>query len=230
MMITRLTVAAVLGMAVASVAHANRPLNTDTADTIAPQRCQFEPYAFDNRSSGVPTERGSVWQLNCGVSGSTQLGTAYARSNADSETAQAVAFGGKTNFVELKDGQTGMAVGYGLNVAKAGSSSWAHDASFAYLIATRELVPGLLGHVNLGWSHSRSARQNSTTWAAAFEWSVAQRVVLSAETYGNDHERPWLGTGLWWGLRENFSVNLSLGVQNANPRVRQATAGFNFEF
>jgi len=223
--------ACVLGLAaMATSAQANRPLNTDTADTIPEHRCQFEPYAVSERSSGSPSAHGLVLQLNCGVTAHTQLGIAWSHDAAGDESQRTLAVGGKTNLIELKDDQTGVAVNYGATAAAPSGASLSGDLVFATLIVTRQFTPNLLGHVNLGTSHSRAARQQSTTWAAAFEWTVVPRVVLSGETYGDDHARPWVGAGLWFGWRENFSVNLSVGAQTSNPRVRQATAGFNFEF
>ena len=230
-MSSMLRTACVLGLvAIATSAQANRPLNTDTADTIPEHRCQFEPYAAINRSSGAPSERLWLLQLNCGVTPHTQLGIVWSHEAAGDESQRTLAVGGKTNFIELKDDQTGVAVNYGATAAAPNGASLSGDLVFATLIATRQLTPSLLGHVNLGTSHSRASRQQSTNWAAAFEWTVAPRVVLSGETYGDDHARPWVGAGLWFGWRENFSVNVSVGAQTSNPRVRQATAGFNFEF
>ena len=40
---------------------ANRPLNTDTADTITQGRCQFEPYVVSTRSSGVASQRATYY-------------------------------------------------------------------------------------------------------------------------------------------------------------------------
>ncbi|TMH12687.1 MAG: hypothetical protein E6H65_05630 [Betaproteobacteria bacterium] len=222
--------AALLFACVVDTAHANRPLNTDTADTIPQHVCQFEPYAVSTRMSGAPSLRDTILQLNCGVSSSTQLGLAATRSSSAGQHDDNLRLSGKTNVVGLKDDQTGIAVGYGIDASKPAGGSWAHDDSFVYLIATRQLRPDLLGHVNLGGSRSRSARQYSTTWAAALEWSLAPRWVWSAETYGDDRSGPWWGTGLWWGVREHFSVNVSFGVQRATPRAHQASAGFNLEF
>jgi hypothetical protein len=222
--------AAMAGMTLAAAAHANRPLNTDTADTIANHRCQFEPYAGDTRSSGSPTVHAMVLQLNCGVRDDTQLGVAYGRASGDGSTAETVAAAGKTNFVAIKDDQTGVAVAYGFGAARSDASGWKSEAAWATLIATRTLREDLLLHANLGWTRSRSARQDSTTWAMALEWTASPRLTLSAETYGDDRGKPWVACGIWSPLSARFSVNASLGLQTSNPRVRQVTAGFNFEF
>jgi hypothetical protein len=219
-----------LAVVVALPVHANRPLTTDTADTIPNHRCQFEPFGSSVRSSGAPTLRGSVWQLNCGVRDDTQLGVAYSRASAGGFRAESFSAAGKTNLVELKDGQTGIAVAYGIGAARDDTQRWKHEATWLYGIATRSLREGLLVHANLGWARSQSARQDSTTWGLALEWTAAPKLTLSAETYGDDRGKPWLGGGVWVPLTEQFSVNASYGVQASNPRVRQFTAGFNFEF
>jgi hypothetical protein len=222
--------AALLCVGVAGAAQANRPLNTDTADVIQQGRCQFEPYVANTRSSGTPSLRSSILQLNCGVPHDTQLGVAYGRSSSAGRSDEAVSVAGKTNLVELKAGQTGIALAYGLGAAKDDSSGWKHEASWAYLIATRSLREDLLAHANLGGSRSQSARRDSTTWALALEWAAAPQFDLSAEAYGDDRTKPWLATGMHWVIKDNFSVNASFGMQAEHPRVRQLTAGFNFEF
>jgi hypothetical protein len=155
---------------------------------------------------------------------------AYTHAASDDEQTQLVSLGGKTQLIPLQDARTGVSLGYGVNAAKVAGARWSHELATVYLIATREIAPGLLVHANLGTAHSRSARQQSTTWAAAFEWSAWPRVVWSGETYGDDRSPPWIGTGLWWGAGANFSLNVSLGVQRSEPRTRQVTAGFNIEF
>ncbi|HEX6706726.1 MAG TPA: hypothetical protein VF169_18350 [Albitalea sp.] len=221
---------ALLLAGIAGSSWANRPLNTDTADTIAHHRCQFEPFVAVDRAQGMSAQHTSTLQLNCGVSGSTQLGVAYSRRTSDEGREEVLGLGGKTNLVELADDRTGVAVNYTIAAARDSESGWRHETTAATLIATRQLRPDLLGHLNLGWSRSRADAQDSTTWAAALEWSLTPRVVLSAEAYGTDRTRAWLGAGVWCAIHDRFSVNVSHGVQRASPRVRQTTAGFNFEF
>ncbi len=226
----RLWTAAVLAATAASAAHANRPLTTDTADTISHHRCQFEPYVASVRSSGSPTLQATTLQLNCGVRADTQLGVAYGYATATGLYGEFLSAAGKTNLIELKDGQTGVAVAYGLAATKDSTHGWQRENSWAYLIATRTLREGLLAHANLGWTRVQWSRQDSTTWALALEWTASPKITLSAETYGDDRGKPWVGGGIWSPLSQQFSVNASFGVNTANPRVRQITAGFNFEF
>lgn len=211
-------------------AWANRPLVTDTADTIPDGRCQFEPYAGGTRIGGSPSERFWVLQLNCGVAAHTQLGANASRAWSDDGSEQAIGIGGKSALIPLKDGATGIAVNYGLSGQKQRGASWRAEGASASLIATREIAEGWLLHANLGWARSRSAHQSSTTWAAATEYTLAPGIVLSGELYGDDRSRPWTAAGVLWQLREGLSVNASYGVQHDNPRMRQWTAGFLIEF
>jgi hypothetical protein len=221
--------AASLGIG-AGAAWANRPLVTDTADTIPDGRCQFEPYAGRTRSDGA-SERFWVLQVNCGVTVHTQLGASATRAWSDDDSEQGAAIAGKSALIELKDGQTGIAVNYSLSAIKPRGDSWRGEGASASLIATREIAEGWLVHANLGWVRSRSAHQNSTTYAAATEYTVVPGIVLSAELYGDDRaSRPWLGAGVLWQIREGLTVNASYAVQRSDPRLRQITAGFLIEF
>jgi len=226
----RRALAASLGIMALSPVHANRPLTTDTADTIPVKRCQLEPYVASTRVSGSPTQRATILQLNCGVRDDTQIGMVYSHESAGGARSDLIAAAGKTYLIELKDGQTGVAVNYGLSALKLGGGSWEHEGTWLTLIASRRLSEALLGHANLGWSRSQTAKQHSTTWGLALEWAVAPKLTLSAEAYGDDRERPWVGVGLWSPITDQFSVNVSVGAQSSNPRIRQVTAGFNFEF
>ncbi len=211
-------------------AWANRPLTTDTADTIGHGVCQFEPYAGRNASSGSPDEHFWTLQLNCGVTDHTQLGASAGRAWAAGAADQALAVAGKTALVTLKDGQTGFAVAYGLSASRPSGASWSGEGVFVNGIASRELREGLLVHGNVGWSHSRSAGQSSTTYAIATEYTSTPRLVLSAELYGDDRGSPWVGAGVWFSVADKLSVNASYGVQTSSPRVRQLTLGFLVEF
>jgi hypothetical protein len=215
----------------AGTVHANRPLVTDTADTIPDRRCQFEPYAGRTRSDGAPGERFWVLQVNCGAAAHTQLGASATRAWSDDDSEQGLAIGGKSALIALGSGQTGIAVNYGLSASRPRGASWRGEGAGASLIATRELAEGWLVHANLGWARSRSAHQSSTTYAAATEVTAVPGIVLSAELYGDDRSsRPWLGAGVLWQIREGLTVNASYAVQRSDARVRQFTAGFLIEF
>jgi hypothetical protein len=210
-------------------AQANRPLVTDTADTVSEGRCQFEPYAGRDRSGGS-SERFGVLQLNCGVTAGMQLGASAARDASGDDVAHTLAASGKTNLVALEAGRTGIALGYGASAERRRGRGWSGEGAFVYAIASREAAEGWLLHANLGSSYSRSARQASTTWALATEYAAARAIVLSAELYGDDRTRAWAGVGALWQIHPRFSVNASYAEQNTSPRTRQWTAGFLIEF
>jgi hypothetical protein len=223
------TAAACAALTVTGV-QANRPLNTDTADVIERGQCQFEPFAGANHSSATATQRFEVLQLNCGVPRQTQLGVAFARASAAGASSDIATLAGKTNWIELRDAQTGVGLAYGLAWARAPGNARAFDTTVVNLIASREIGPSLLVHANLGTLHSRLAGLQSTTWGLATEWSISAAVTLSGEAFGDDRSRPWVSTGAHWTLGERLSVNASFGVETEKPRVRQFSVGFNFQF
>jgi len=147
--------------------QANRPLNTDTADVIERGQCQFEPYAGANHARADPTQRFEILQLNCGIPRQTQLGAAFGRTSAAGASSDTATLAGKTNWIEPSAAQTGVALAYGLAWARATGSARALDTSFVNLIASREIVPRLTVHANLGTLHSRFAGLQSTTWGLA---------------------------------------------------------------
>jgi hypothetical protein len=226
----RLAAATCGALTVGTAAHANRPLNTDTADTIEAGQCQFEPYAGTNRASGSPAEDFTVLQLNCGVPRETQLGVALARAAAAGASSEGLVVGGKTSWGDPSSAPLGLAIGYGLGWTRDDGAPWARDTASINLIVSHQAAAGLLVHANLGTQHSRLARQSSTTWAVATEWSVGASTTLSAEAYGDDRSRPWVSTGAVWSPADRVTLNLSFGSQTSTPRVRQFTAGFNLQF
>jgi hypothetical protein len=213
-----------------NAAQGARPLNTDDAGVLATGQCQFEPYAGTNRASGQAARRFAIVQFNCAVPRQTQIGATFGRLLDASAATDAATLSGKTNWVELKDEQTGVALAYGLAWNRAPGSAWTFDMSFVTLIASRQVAPRLLLHANLGTLHSRLAGLRSTTFGLAAEWAATETVTLSAETYGDDRSQPWASGGALWKLSERFSVNGSLGVQGQRPRVRQLSAGLNLLF
>jgi hypothetical protein len=136
--------------------------------------------------------------------------------------------GAKTTLVEPADGRLGFRVAYGVGLSKSGSGSFEHDGSSVIGLLTRALGDGLLGHVNLGWSHSRLERASSTVWSLGME--TGGDLVWAADLFGDDRSRPWASAGLGWSVLERFSVNAAYAVQFENPRVRQFSLGLKIGF
>jgi hypothetical protein len=211
-------------------AAANRPLNTETADIVPRGEVQFETFAARERSTGSPNATTWTVQAGIGVGLSTQINLGHARSRSAGETASSLALGGKTSLIDLGETSPGLALAYGIDRVRLPGMSWQSDTRFVSLAGTLPVGDALLLHANLGSSHSSIDRSRSTTWGLGAEWSLPRRLVLFAEAFGDDRDKPVLGAGLLWKLSDRFSLNMSYGVATERPRVRQWTAGLEFDF
>ena len=218
---------ALAAAALASAAVAG-PRVTETADALARGDCELEAAASRESSSGTPAVRGLEAIIGCGVGGDTQLGLGWARATAAGLHADGVALLGKTTLVAPDAGRTGWAVAYSLLAVKAPGDSFKSEELSVSAVATRELLPGWLGHANLGFSHSRSGKQNSTVWSLGVE--STDDLALAADVYGDDRGKPWVSAGVGYTLGGGVSASLSYALQLDRPRVRGVTLGAKLAF
>lgn len=222
--------AALLCLAACGAAHAGRPLATEDADVLDRGECEAEGFVARQTVTGSAAVDGTALQVGCGVGWNSQAALGYARERSAGARTSAWGLSGKTAIVERADDTTGITLAWGLGAQREPGGSMKHESSFLTLVATREWAGGWLTHANLGWTRSESASANSTTWNLAVEKPVGNGVDLMAEVYGDDREKPWLGTGVRWAATERFSVNASWSVQNASPRPKLWTLGFKLAF
>lgn len=211
-------------------ASANRPLNTETADIVPRGEVQFETFAARERSTGSPGATTWMAQAGIGVGFSTQINLGHARSRSAGETASLLVLGGKTSLIDLGETSPGLALAYGIDRVRLPGMSWQSDTRFVSLAGTLPVGDALLLHANLGSSRSAIDQRHSTTWGLGAEWSLPMRLVLIAEVFGDDHDKPVLGAGLLWKLTDRFSLNTSYGVATERPRIKQWTVGLEFDF
>jgi hypothetical protein len=224
-------IAALLCLAAAAgSAQAGRPLATEDADVLERGECELEGFAARQTVTGAAATDGTALQAGCGIGWNSQAALGYARERSGGASTSAWSLSGKTAIVERAEGSTGITLAWGLGTLREPGGSMKHESSFLTLVATREWAGGWLTHANLGWTRSESASASSTTWNLAVEKPVGGGVDLMAEVYGDDREKPWLGTGVRWSVTERFSVNASWSVQNESPRPKLWTLGFKLAF
>lgn len=222
--------AALLCLAALDPAIAGRPLATEDADVLERGECEAEGFVARQTATGTAASEGIALQAGCGIGWNSQAALGYARDRSAGASTSAWGLSGKTAIVERADGSTGITLAWGLGTLREPGGSMKHESSFLALVATREWAGGWLTHANLGWTRSESASANTTTWNLAVEKPVGNGVDLMAEVYGDDREKPWLGTGVRWSVTERFSVNASWSVQNTSPRPKLWTLGFKLAF
>ncbi|MDP2035168.1 MAG: hypothetical protein Q8K29_17325 [Polaromonas sp.] len=212
----------------AGPALAGAPLVTETADSLALGDCELEAAVTRERSSGLPTLRSSNVILGCGVGAESQAALVHTQTRFDGSREQALRLSGKTTFAAPEPGRAGWGVAYAVESVKLPGGSWRSEAFDLVGLYTRELAPGLLVHANLGHSHSRSARQDSTLWSLGIE--RIDTLTLAADVFGDDRDRPGVSAGVGYGIGRGFSVNATLAWQFSEPRMRGVNLGAKLEF
>jgi hypothetical protein len=208
-------------------AQAGRPSVAENADVIERGSCEVEGVVASNRSSGNPTVRETTAIFTCAVGFDTQPALTYSRASGGGAKEDSLLLGAKTMLRAPGDGRAGFGVVYGIGGLKAAGETWKREEAGITGLMTLELGKGLLGHANLGWSHSRSARQNTTTWALGLE--APGETVFAADVFGTDRERPGasVGVGRTFG---SVLLNAAYLVQFESPRVRQISLGAKLTF
>jgi hypothetical protein len=127
-----------------------------------------------------------------------------------------------------QDGRTGWGVAYSVGAVKAPGLKVEIDEIRIIGLASRELSPGLLGHANLGWSHSRIDKLSTTQWSLGVETTADLNVA--ADIFGDDRGRPSFSAGVGYVFGGGFSANLSYALQFDNPRVKAVGIGAKLVF
>lgn len=225
--LTAVPVGALLLSLCSTPAWADRPLVSETADVIGVGQCQIETGLVRLSASGMASATAADVAGSCGIAGQSQLGISLGRARQGGVTDWSLGLGGKTTLRMPADGAIGYAVAYGITSDKLEGMGWRHGSSRVFGVATKELMQGLLGHLNLGWLRTESDRLNSTTWSLGMEGDGPLR--WAADVFGDDRARPWLSAGVVLPIADRISANLAYAQQFERPRVRQWTLGFKLE-
>jgi len=219
--------AAITALALYSaLACAGRPLVSETADVIGAGGCELETNVAHQVEPNHPKASMAEAQFACGLRGHSQLGLLFGSTRSAEGTDRLLALVGKTNLVEPAEGRTGFALAYSIWTGQDAGEIWRHAGSRLYGIASHELAPQLLGHLNLGWL--RSQHRDHTTWSLGIQREGA--LGWAVDLFGDDRSRPWLSGGLIASPVDKFSVNLSLAQQIARAPARLWTIGAKIEF
>lgn len=209
-------------------AQADRPLVSETADVIDREACQVEAAAGTSRARGATKVREWSGIITCGVAFDTQPALTYERASAAGEKEERVVLGAKTTLQMPGQGRTGYGVAYSVGGVKVGGDSLRREELNVAGLVTLELAPRLLGHFNLGWSRSRTLRQDTTVWSLGIE--TVGDVAFAADTFGDDRGRPAVSAGAGWALGKGLSVNAAYAVRFESPRVNQLSVGAKIVF
>lgn len=202
-------------MGVPAASHAARPMVTDDARIVDPGACQLEAWQRVNHGS---RER---WVFPaCNPTGNLEI-TLGGNDLPDANGGRASDYvlQGKTIFRPLQTNGYGfgLAAGAYFHGDPAPDQGQLKTAYFYVPISKSFLDDRLVVHVNVGAQNDHDAGNHPWTWGVGAEFAVTSRVVLIAESYGDDHARPYFQGGLrLWLIPNHFQVDTTLGAQSGD--------------
>lgn len=199
-------------LAAAAPAMAARPFMTDDARLTTEGSCQLESW------SRHYSDRQELWALPaCNPGGNFELTAGLGRFTSHGQPgSHDQVLQGKTLFRPLRtdDWGWGLAVG---RVWHPGRQPGPNNLGSSYLylpLSVSTLNDRVVLHANLGWSRDSQTRSQSTTWGGGVEYWAHSRLMLIAEAFGDDRQKPFVQTGVRWSVLPGlFQVDATRGTQ-----------------
>jgi hypothetical protein len=205
-----------------SPAHAERPMVTDDAGTLALHGKKLE-FGWGREGS----VRGIEIEAGYGVLEGLEVALAAARARADGGV-RAHAVGLALKWVPLQPEQ-GLAAGLRLDIGRErGGGESAREVALTGLLSWRFANEVAL-HANLGQRHVRAGgvSNRSTTWAGSVDLPLAEHWQLAAEAFGERGTRPGRQIGLRYEIDEGLKLTAAIGRADG---ARLASLGLAWEF
>lgn len=201
-----------------NTAYAARPFMTDDARLTTEGSCQLESWVRRYK------DKSEVWALPaCNPTGNFEVtagGGHFPTSGMPSSNDYVIQ--GKGLFRPLTTNDWG----WGLAVGRVNHPSSIYGPnnlgnSYAYIpLSISRLDDKLVFHMNLGISHDTQSATNISTWGVGAEYWAHPRVMVIAETYGDNRQNPLTQTGLRFSIVPGlFQVDMTRGVQPGNSSV-----------
>ena len=199
----------------ASSAHAEAPMNTDDAGTLDKGGMKVEGvWSKDDKTTGG--------ELLFGFSPIDTLELEVAASQADDDTTspasrlRGAAFGAK--WVPYRN-DAGWSLGGRFDFGHTRIHDRVADEKSterAYAVtglASWRRQNGQVLHVNLGAAQveAQGSRDTVGTWSIGYEFPLADKLQLTAETFGEEHSRPDKAIGLRYEVLDGVKVSGAVG-------------------
>jgi hypothetical protein len=210
---------------VALPALAARPLVTEDASILDDKACQLEAWLD---SAHAATQGWLVPACNFGGHIEWQVG--FARTHAAGESRFSDAYAQAKSARKIGEGP--WSVGGVLGVTRRGLDArvrrW--DNPYWLAIGTGEFG-AITAHANVGWSHDRETGRDVTPWGIAFEHATLPRLILLAEAFSVNRERPFLRAGIRHAaIAERLDLDLSVVARAGGGRSdRLVSVGFLYQ-
>jgi hypothetical protein len=217
-----------LVLLIATNAFAARPFVTDDARLTTAGSCQLETWVRHYDSSN------EFWALPaCNFTGNLELTVGGARTktisgiDTDDYVLQA-----KTLFRELTTNDYGF--GFALGTISHPSTFAGPNLmgnTYAYIpFSFSTLNDRFIYHTNVGWLRDKLTLENRMTYGIGAEIRSTDRLLLIAETYGDNKASPYLQAGGRYSVIPNlFQIDTTVGQQfNGVSSTRWISFGLRF--
>jgi hypothetical protein len=191
---------------------AARPFVTDDARLTNADSCQLESWSRTYKNNH------EFWVLPaCNLTGNFEItaGTGSA-THSGQATTQDFIVQGKTLFREL----TPNGWGWGLAVGKVNHPDIAPGPNllgntYAYIpfsVSTHD--DKVIFHTNVGWLKDKATQENRATWGLGAEMQAMSRVLLIAESFGDNKNKPYWQVDARYAVVPNlFQIDTTVGRQ-----------------
>ena len=224
-------ITSVLLAAVTTVAMAGRPLATDDAAVADTGSCQVE--AWHERQTG---ERATVVAPACGIAEHWELGGDITRSRSSGDRATGVGLASKWvpegGRFDTALGPLTLGAKLALGAQRPTGAAWRTHTVSALGLATLEITPELLLHVNLGPVRERDPRSNFTVFNSALAWSVSERALLFIEGQATDSSAQGgtvrTGGARWWLFEDSLGLDVTASRQSGSSSGTRWSVGLGW--
>lgn len=200
------------GLVQSTVVWAARPFVTDDARLTTAGSCQVESW------TRFYTESREIWALPaCNPTGNLEftVGGGSATPKDQSATTDQV-YQLKTLFRPLNTNGWGIGLALGRVLhpdVNPGPNLLGN--SYAYVpLSVSFHDDKVIMHSNLGWLKDNASGQDRTTWGLGAEVIAGARLLLIAETFGDDKNKPYWQTGVRYSVIPNLlQVDATVGQQ-----------------
>jgi hypothetical protein len=202
----------VLLAAISGQSIAARPFVTDDARLTNAESCQLESWSRSYKNSN------EFWVLPaCNITGNFEITAGSGNAtNTDLPATSDFILQGKTLFREL----TTNGWGWGLAIGKVNHPNVAPGPNllgntYAYIpISFSTLNDKVIFHTNVGWLKDKATQTHRATWGVGAEIQASQRILLIAESFGDNQVKPYWQMGARYAVvPQLFQIDTTIGQQ-----------------
>ena len=193
-------------LALALPAMGARPLTTDDAAVAEDKSCQVESWIDRARDASTGWV---VPACNFGAGIEWQMG--FARTREDGESHHSEAFAQVKTLLRTPRDDSPWGVGLTMGLTRRPLAQSHRGFENPYVLVPVSFTAGdLTIHIQPGWARDRELRRDVTVWGIAGEYSATERLVVLAETFGENAARPYVRAGVRYVVvKDRFEVDLT---------------------